>query len=148
MRQLPDHRQSCEPHRLLSPSMRRTCRLTTTIDLYSITVSVHCLWTSRKIVSQWKDSKLIDHNGHICQSVLWIMEPTPSSIVYRYASSTTTGWPKKASYILCWIFQRIGNIFKNSFTVNTQQEICNKRSLQIPHFNGVATLPCEIINVW
>ena len=56
------------------------------------------------------------------------------------------GWPKKVSYILCCIFQRIRNIFKNSFTVILSRKFAIKRSLQIPpHLNGVATLPCEIL---
>jgi len=59
-------------------------------------------------------------------------------ITYRVA--------QKVSYVFGWIFQRIRNIFKNSFTVTLIRKFAIKRSLQIPsHLNGIATLPCEIL---
>jgi len=60
---------------------------------------------------------------------------------------THTGWLKKSKlYTLVDISTEVWPFFKKFFHCYTQQEICNKRSLQIPpHLNGAATLPCEIL---
>ena len=69
-------------------------------------------------------------------------------IVFLYLSRICayTGWLKKVRCILWWIFQQSRIIFIKLFRCYTYQEICNKRSLQIPpHLSGVATLLCEIL---
>jgi len=90
----------------------------------------------------WKGSSLIQQLIAIAQ----VMIIPAQTAFYNYSKQNTPWSIKNKTPNYCPCLRQILTDFQNSFTGTLSMKFAIKISLQIlPHLNGVATLPCEIL---